>query len=178
MATYEEFIQAIRQDEEFIKLKKIAREEREKMKLDDNRSEALQSMGTRPSRNIHAKKQFSARAVMEAMSYDMATRSRLTELRVRAKLHADILEDACDALGHHIRVAYGDELKRHCTTVDARRSFISKLNQSTLETLSEVDSLLDMLDQCITDIDKTSFHLSKMAELIMFIDSNKGSRNV
>lgn len=178
MATYEDFIQAIREDEEYIKLKKIVREEREKMKLDENREEALQLMGTRPSRNISAKKQFSARAVMESMSFDMATRSRLTELRVRAKLHADILDDACGALGHHIRVAYGDELKKHCTTVDARRSFISKLNQSAEETLAKVDSLIDMLDQCITDIDKTSFHLSKMAELIMFIDSNKGSRNV
>lgn len=178
MATYEEFLQAIRKDDEYIKLKKIAREEREKLKIEDNREEALRIMGTRPSRNISAKKQFSARAVMEAMSFDMASRSRLTELRVRAKLHADILMDACDALGHHIRVSYGEELKRHCTTVDARKSFIAKLNQSTLETLSEVESLIDMLDQCITDIDKTSFHLSKMAELIMFIDESKGSRNV
>jgi di/tripeptidase len=178
VATYEELIQAIREDDEYIKLKKVSREEREKMKITANWDEAMGLLASRPSRNIHAKKQFSPRAVMEAMSCDMSARSRLTEMRTRAKLHADTLEDACDALGHHIRVAYGEELKRHCTTVDARKSFIAKLNQPTLETLSEVDSLIDMLDQVITDIDKTSFHLSKMAELIMFIDSSKGSRNV
>lgn len=178
MATYEDFIQAIREDDEYIKLKKISREEREKMKIDENRDEALLMMGTRPSRNIAAKKQFSARAIMEAMSTDMSVRSRLCEMRVRAKLHADILSDACNAMGHHIRVAYSDEFKKQYSTIDARKSFIAKLNQSALESLAKVDSLIDLLDQCIIDIDKTSFHLSKMAELIMFIDSNKGARNV
>lgn len=178
MATYDEFIQAIRQDDEYIKLKKVAREEREKMKVSDNWDEAMTLLSTRPSRNIHAKKQFSPKAVMEAMSFDMSARSRLTEMRTRAKLHADTLEDACDAMGHHIRTSYGEELKKHCTTVDARKSFVAKVNQPMLELLSELDSLIDMLDQVITDIDKTSFHLSKMAELIMFIDASKGSRNV
>jgi hypothetical protein len=178
MATYEDLIQAIREDSEYIKLKKVAREEREKMKVTENWDEAMTSLAGRPSRNIHAKKQFSPKAVMEAMSYDMSARSRLTEMRTRAKLHSDVLENACDAMGHHIRTAYGEELKKHCTTVDARKSFIAKLNQPMLDLLSEIDSLIDMLDQVITDIDKTSFHLSKMAELIMFIDSSKGSRNV
>jgi hypothetical protein len=147
MATYEDLLQAIREDAEYIKLKKVSREEREKMKTTEHWDEAMGLLAGRPSRNIHAKKQFSPKAVM-------------------------------DAMGHHIRTAYGEELKRHCTTVDARKSFVAKLNQPMLDLLSGLDSLIDMLDQVITDIDKTSFHLSKMAELIMFIDSSKGSRNV
>lgn len=178
MATYDELIQAIREDAEYIKLKKVAREEREKLKITENWDESMTLLSRRPSRDIHAKKQFSPKAVMEAMSFDMSARSRLTEMRTRAKLHADTLENACDAMGHHIRTAYGEELKRHCTTVDSRKSFVAKLNQPMLDLLCEIDSLIDMLDQVITDIDKTSFHLSKMAELIMFIDSSKGSRNV
>jgi hypothetical protein len=178
MATYEDLLQSIREDAEYIKLKKVAREEREKTKTTANWDEAMTILANRPSRNIHAKKQFSPKAIMEAMSCDMSGRSRLTEMRTRAKLHADVLVNACDAMGHHIRTVYGEELKRHCTTVDARKSFIAKLNQPMLDILSEIDSLIDMLDQVITDIDKTSFHLSKMAELIMFIDSNKGARNV
>jgi hypothetical protein len=178
VATYEELLQAIREDDEYIKLKKVSREEREKTKVTENWDEAMGLLASRPSRSIHAKKQFSPKAVMEAMSYDMMARSRLTEIRTRAKLHADTLSDACEAMGHHIRTCYGEELKRHCTTVDSRKSFIAKLNQPMLETLSEIDNLIDMLDQVIVDIDKTSFHLSKMAELIMFIDSSKGSRNV
>ncbi len=178
MATYDEFIQAIREDDEYIKLKKVAREEREKTKTSANWDEAMTLLAGRPSRDIHAKRQFSPMAIMEAMSCDMSARSRLTEMRTRAKLHADVLENACDAMGHHIRTAYGEELKRHCATVDSRKSFVAKLNQPMLDLLSDIDSLIDMLDQVITDIDKTSFHLSKMAELIMFIDSSKGSRNV
>lgn len=173
----DDLIDAIRNDAQYIKFKKIVRETREKLKIDTDRSEAMMLLSGRTSRTIHGKQQFSGKALLEAMSNDMAARSRLVEIRIRAKVHLDTLTDACQALKDHVLTEYTEDM-RIFNNAEARNAFVSRVQGTAKQTVTETAALIDMLDQITTDIDKASFHLSRMTEIILLIDSSKGSRNV
>jgi hypothetical protein len=175
--TLDDLIDAIRNDAEYTKFKKIVRTVREKLQTDADRSEALMLLSGRTSRTIHGKRQFSGKALLEAMSNDMAARSRLVEIRIRAKVHLDTLTDACQALKDHVLTEYAEDM-RIFNNSEARNAFVSRVQGTAKQTMTEAAALIDMLDQITTDIDKASFHLTRMTEIILHIDSSKGSRNV
>jgi hypothetical protein len=173
----DELIDAVRNDPEYIKFKKIIRTTRDKLRLVEDRDEAMMMLSGRTSRTIYGKKQFSGKSLMEAMANDMAARSRLVEMRLRVKVHLDVLSDACQALKDHVLTEYAEDMKLF-SNAESRNAFVSRVQGTAKQTVTETGSLIDVFDQIIVDIDKASFHLSGLKEIILFIDSSKGSRNV
>lgn len=173
----DDLIDAVRNDPEYIKFKKIIRTTRDKLSLEVDREEAMLSLAGRTSRSIYGKRQFSGKALLEAMSYDMQARTRLVELRIRAKVQLDVLNDALQALKDHILTEYSEDM-RIFNNAEARNAFVSRVQGTAKRTLTEATALIEMLDSITVDIDKASFHLSRMTEIVLLIDSSKGSRNV
>lgn len=173
----DDLIDAVRNDPQYIKFKKIVRTTRDKLSLDIDRSEAMTLLAGRTSRSIYGKRQFSGKALLEAMSNDMSARSRLVELRIRAKVHLDTLIDACQALKDHVLTEYSEDM-RIFNNAEARNAFVSRVQGTAKQTVTEATALIETLDAIMVDIDKASFHLSRMTEIVLLIDSSKGSRNV
>jgi hypothetical protein len=173
----DELIDAVRNDQEYIKFKKIIRTTRDRLRLVEDREEAMMMLSGRTSRTIYGKKQFSGKSLMEAMANDMAARSRLVEIRCRAKINLDVLTDACQALKDHVLTEYSEDMKLF-SNAESRNAFVSRVQGTAKQTVTETCALIDMFDQIITDIDKSSFHMKHVTEIILFIDGSKGSRNV
>lgn len=171
----EELIEAVRADAEYKKFKLIVKEKRTLLKIERDRNEALALLAGRSSRSIHGNKQFSPKVMLDATSNDMAARSRLVEIRVKAKVHLDTLEDACKAIKSHVMTEYSEEM-RQFANAEARTAFLDRVLGTTRALTTEATALVDMLDQIVLDIDRASYHMSNMTSMIVMLDQSKGSR--
>lgn len=167
--------QTIREDDAFATFRNIVKTAKQYLKIEAYREEALGLMMNRLSRQIHGNKQFSPKIMLEAAACDMSARARLVEIRVRCKVHLDNLEDACKALKNHILTTYMEEMKAF-SNAEARNALVERVQKSARTITTEATALIDMLDQIIFDIDKTSYHMSNMTQLIIMLDGSKGSK--
>jgi len=167
--------ETIRQDDAFATFRNIVKTARTHLKIDQYRTEALGLMSSRLSRDIHGKKQFSPKIMLEAAACDMSARARLVEIRVRCKVYLDNLEDACKALKNHVLTTYMDDMKAF-SNAESRNALVERVQKSARTLTTEGAALIDMLDQIVTDIDKASYHMSNMASMIVMLDGSKGSK--
>jgi hypothetical protein len=165
----------IRQDDAFSTFRNIVKTARTYLKIEQYREEALALMMNRLSRQIHGKKQFSPKIMLEAAANDMSSRARLVEIRVRCKVHLDSLEDACKALKNHVLTTYMEEM-RAFSNAESRNALIERVQKSARSITTEATALIDMLDQIVNDIDKASYHMSNMTQMIVMLDGSKGSK--
>lgn len=179
MATKEdaldELIVAVRADDEYKKFRLLLKNIRGKLKIDADRNEAMGLLAARTSRTLYGKKQFSPKAMLEAVSNDMQARTRIVEIRVRAKIHVDTLEEACKAIKNHVITEYADQM-RQFTNAETRTAFTERVQGTARNLLTEAQALIDMLDQIVIDVDKASFHMTNMTNMIVLLDGSKGSK--
>jgi hypothetical protein len=169
----ESFLNDLKEDPKFKKFRLILKNTRERMKIERDRNEALGLMANRTSRAMHGRKQFSPKALMEATANDLSARARLVEIRVRATIHMDLLEDACDALRNHVYTEYHEEVRKY-GSAEQRKALIERVQGTARTFIVEGQALIDMLDQIIKDIDAASFHLRNMMETMKLLDGTKG----
>jgi hypothetical protein len=180
MARKEEFdldslFEMIRSDDAFTTFREIVKKARTHLKIEQYREEALALMLNRVSRQIHGKKQFSPKIMLEAAANDMSARARLVEIRVRCKVHLDSLEDANKALKNHVLTTYMEEMKAF-SNAEARNALVERVQKSARALVTEAAALIDMLDQIVADIDKCSYHMSNMVQCLVMLDGSKGSK--
>ncbi|WP_391857251.1 hypothetical protein, partial [Vibrio cidicii] len=96
------FLSDIKEDPNYKKFRLVVKGVREKLKIERDQAEAMGLMANRTSRSLHGRKQFSPKSLLEATSNDLSARARLVEIRVRATVNLDLLQEACDALRNHI----------------------------------------------------------------------------
>jgi hypothetical protein len=161
----ESFLNDLKEDPKFKKFRLILKNTRERMKIERDRN--------RTSRAMHGRKQFSPKALMEATANDLSARARLVEIRVRATIHMDLLEDACDALRNHVYTEYHEEVRKY-GSAEQRKALIERVQGTARTFIVEGQALIDMLDQIIKDIDAASFHLRNMMETMKLLDGTKG----
>lgn len=173
----DDLIEAVKLDGEYKKFRLLLKNSRTELKIERDRKEALALLAGRTSRELYGKRQFSPKAMLEAASNDMAARSRLVEIRVRMKVHIDLLEDACKAIKNHMLTEYADQM-RLFTNQESRTAFVERVQGTARTLLVQGQALIDMLDQIVIDIDKASYHMSNMTSMIVLLDGSKGSKNI
>lgn len=166
-------IAEIREDGQYKKFREIVRNTREKLKVDQDRNEALALHAARLSRQMYGKKQYSPQALLESSLQDSSYRSRMVEIRVQANLHTSLLDDAIDVIKRYITTEFYDELSGY-KTVDQRKSMIDRIVASALELKSEGEALVELLDTLVRDIDQTSFQLERMIKALELLSHSKG----
>jgi len=177
MAKTEEFdlqdlLAEIRNDPSFTKFKRVVRITGTRLNLEKDREEALASHAARTSRTLHGSKRYSPKDLIDATLTDGRTRSRLVEIRVKASNHIELLEDACDAIKHHLFTEYHEQLKAF-STVDQRSALVKRVQRVALNMVAEGRTLLDLLDQIIKDIDQNGHSLRNSMELLKLLDGAK-----
>ena len=167
----------VRASSSFKTYQKILQTAQGSIELDALRSEALGLHTSRTSRQLYGAKQYSGRSVMEALLKDLSFRARLVEIRVKVSISISNLEEAIKAMRRYVSTEYADDL-REFSTSDQRKSFVDRILKSGLEYLGEGQTLIDMLDMLIKDIDQASFQLRNAVEILKLLSDAKGGRVV
>ncbi len=168
--------QDIRDSTDAKKFRKIVEQIRSKLKIDEDTSEALAMHTGRTSRKLFGDRKYSPKALIDASLNDLAVRSRLVELRVRASNQIDLLHEACKAMQHSILSNYSEEIKARYKTVGERKAFLDTMISSSLSVESEGQALIKLLDDLISDIDKSSYHLKGVIECLGLLENSKGGK--
>jgi hypothetical protein len=132
---------------------------------------------SRSSRSIRDKKQYSPKHLIEAVSQDMAFRSRFVEMRVRCHLTTSQLDDAIAAISGFIATEFSDELKQFRTVGD-RGAFINRVIAKAREVQSDGYATVELLDTLIKDIDASSHQLRQIVECLKLLDNSKSGQIV
>lgn len=166
----------IRDSSDFKKFRKIVQQVQARLNIEKDTAEALALHAGRTSRKMFGDKRFSPKALLEAASNDMGSRSRLVEIRVRYSKQIDVLHEACKAIKHSMLTNFSERINERFKTVGARNSFTETMIATALEIQHEGDALLKLLDTLIEDIDKTGYHLSNMTDILKLLDNSKGGK--
>ncbi|QRE00287.1 hypothetical protein [Burkholderia phage BCSR5] len=173
MASPKKLKKLLKEDEEFVKFKRLVKRASEALDIEKDRSEALNLHTSRTARNLYGKAQFSAPKIADASARDLAGRSRLVEIRVRARVNLSIIEKAVKTIKGHIHANYKSALQDYRTKGE-REAFIESVLGIYLEKLTEGEALLEMLDFLIKDIDQSGFALKNMTEVLKLMSETHG----
>lgn len=166
----------IRDCSDFKKFKKIVQQVQSRMNVEKDQAEAIALNAGRTSRKLYGDRKYSPKALIDASLNDLAVRSRLVELRVRASNQIDILNDACKAMKNSMLTNFQDRMKKMFSTVGDRNAFMENMIANALEIERDGAAMIKALDALITDIDKSSYHLKGVIECLSMLESSKGGR--
>jgi len=112
--------------------------------------------------------------IIEANTMDQGARGRLTEILVTCSRSVNTLERACTAMKQHLYLTFADDL-RALRTKDERMYVIDVCLSSFMRYIDKVQSVKDMANLIVTDIDKGSWSL-KLSVSAMQVDKTRESR--
>jgi hypothetical protein len=168
-------MRSVKKDKKYTRFARIIQLVSDRLNIEKDRQEAMALHASRTSRALHGGKRYSPRALIDANLKDLSTRARLVEMRVKASYQVEVLEDACEAMRHHLVTEYNQELRSYSTEAQ-RGAFIKRVQRQALELMAESKSLLDMFDQIIKDIDQASYALRATLDSLKLLDGAKGGR--
>jgi hypothetical protein len=169
----DQLLREIRRDPKYKKFKSIVEKTGERLQVEKDRNESLALFSARTSPTLRYKKQYSAASLLDAEAIDMSTRSRLVHIRVQAKIHLDLLDEACDAIRRHIFTQYHEDLRGFSNEAQ-RKALVERVQTVAMDIMTDGKSLLDMLDQLIKDLDQTNFSMGHMVKLVEMLSNSKG----
>jgi hypothetical protein len=170
-----ELLKNIRADAKYKIFKKIIETAEERCNLDKDRQEVLALHSARTSRTLYTKKRYNPSAVIEASANDMQARSRIVEIRVKLSYHLETVEKALEAIQDHVMTEYNDELRKYSNEAQ-RKAFIRRVQKVANNLVTDGKDLLGMCDAFIGDIDKASYHLGHLTELIKQLSQSSGGK--
>lgn len=129
--------------------------------------EVLDLHKTRSIRVLGAMSQTSAKAVGNAVSQDIAARSRFAEICMEVIVLRNIVNKAIKDTKKHIESNYPTTLKNMgMTTVTARRNLLDALMRPYVEKTTDMETLLEIADIAIADCDQAGRGIYSITENI------------
>lgn len=127
----------------------------------DKYLEEVQAMHkSRPVRTIGLSSVPSGKKLVRAALVDQAYRSRCVELVINVIRNRNVLEQAISIIKKHVEGEYSDYLKQiGLRGITERKSLINSLVLNATRQLAEMDTIVQICDLVITDIDKSSYAL-------------------
>lgn len=169
----ENLLSLIRDDTEYKKFRKVIKLELERLNLEQDQKEVLSLHASRVSRTIYDKRQYSPHVLMDASTMDLAFRSRIVELRVKASLHISIMETAINSIKQYIYSKYVQN-SNVFTTENSRQSYINTVLKSYISEVDKAKSFIQLCDTLVKDIDQAGFNLRNMLDCLKLISETKG----
>ena len=161
----------IREDEEYKKFRKVIKLELERLNLEQDQKEVLSLHASRLSRTIYDKRQYSAQILIDASMMDLAFRSRMVEIRVKASLHVSIMEAAISSIRKYL---YSKYVQSSFSNESARQSYIDTVLKAYLKEVEKAKAFLQLCDTLVKDIDQAAFNLRNMLECLKLLSETKG----
>ena len=98
---------------------------------------------------------------------DISYRSRMVEIRVNITERRDRLHTTIDVVRRHITVEYGSYSE--VRSIAGKRQFFDRFFREGLELISRMDTIIDMLDHFIKDIDQAGYGLKNAVAILQMI---------
>lgn len=164
------FSTEIKKDRKYKKLLKILEVAQSRINVERDRNEAFTMHSGLLVRQLYGKNVFSTKRVLEATAQVQANRSRLVEIRSRATEHISYLHQGVIAFKRYCLSNYEFSGYR---TKEQRDAILDKPLRPILDFIAEVDTLIDILDQFIKDIDQAGHSIRHIVEVLKLLDSSK-----
>ena len=97
--------------------------------------------------------------LMEENLKAQAYRSRLSEICVQSSRITAKLSMACEKLSDYVNVTYADEIRSLGRTKEERSVVVNSILRSAYDFISSLESVVDMAEIVIADIDKQHYSL-------------------
>lgn len=113
----------------------------------------------------------------DALLRDLSFRSRLVEIRVKVSVELSNLIEATKSIRRYLMTEFAEDL-REFSTADQRKSFVDRIIKPGLDYEAEAQSIVDLVDLIIRDIDQAGFSFRNIVETLKLMDGSKGARTV
>ena len=164
----------IKKDKRYKKLLHILEVAQSRIDVERDRNEAFTMHSGLLVRQLYGKNVFSTKKVLTAIAQLQANRSRLVEIRSRAAEHISYLHQGVVAFKRYCMANY--EFSGY-KTKEQRDSLLDKPMRPVLDFIAEVDTLIDVLDTFIKDIDQAGFGVRNIVEVLKLLDSSRVGRS-
>lgn len=168
------FSSEIKSDSRYKKLLHILETARSRIDVERDRTEIAAMHSGLLVRQLYGKNVFSTKKVLLATAQLQANRSRLVEIRSRATEHISYLHQGCTAFKRYCLANYEFSGYR---TKEQREALLDKPLRPVLDFIAEVDTLIDVLDMMIKDIDQAGHSIRHIVEVLKLLDSSKVGRS-
>lgn len=122
---------------------------------------------SRSVRMLGAMTQTSGKKVGDAVSQEIAVRSRCTEIVLDCIVMRNLLTTATSVLKKHIEANYPKTLRTMgVTTVTQRRNLLDALTNPYLEKLDSLHTVIEIADLIVADIDQAGFGIKHINEAL------------
>lgn len=155
----------LKEDETYIKFRRVCRSALANVPLQDIRLEAKQLHSSRKMRKLSSAR-ISSVALENAISGDISVRSRLVELRVLVIRSLEVIESAVQLMRNHLRVQYSAYLDDYSGSEAGKKPVLDSLLRVGLESKSQLEALSQELELYIGDIDKSSYLATNLTNLL------------
>lgn len=167
----------LRKDKKYKKLSQVLEVAQQRINVEQDRVQAFSLHAGLESRSLYGKRALSPKAVLSATSQMMANRSRLVEMRARATENISYLHQACKEFKRYALTAYEDEFKDY-RTKEQRDALLDVVMRPALEFIGEADTLIDILDNLIKDIDQSGHSVRHIVDILKLLDSSKTGQTI
>jgi hypothetical protein len=172
-----DLLKRIRTDSKYQTFKRIVETANKRLTIDKDREEVFALHAARQSRKLFLKKMYNPSSLMDAAANDMQARSRITEIRVKASYHIEVVEKAMEAIQDHVTTQYSSDLNKY-RNENQRKALIRRVGRVANNLITDGKDLLSLCDAFIGDIDKSSYHLSNLTELTKQLSNQTGRTNI
>jgi hypothetical protein len=164
---------AIRETDQFKVFKKVVEKAEGQLNVDDDMKEVFGLHATRTSRKLYGSEQYSNRSLIDASLKDLQARSRMVELRMKAKSRISFVEKAVDDMRAFINTQFKSQMSDY-RTKEQRAYLTDRVLKRARQLVSEVEAFTDVVDNCIKDIDQAGFALNRFSEALDRLHNGKG----
>lgn len=161
-----EVIRVLRRDPRYKRLKELFDTSPiYKIHLEEFSAEVLTLHKTRAIRRLNSLDPKIVDAIVNAITIDQSSRSRLTEISITCLRARSSLEDALEALKHHLLAAYQEDL-RQFRTKEERMVVMDMTFRQFRRYLIQVETLRATTDLVIQDIDKGGWAIRSLTDAL------------
>lgn len=159
-------VRDLREDERYQRLRKLFdTSPLYRLSIENLTDEIMTLHKTRAIRRLNALDPQIVNAVVNAITIDQSNRSRLTEISITCLKAKASLEDALDALRHHLLATYQEDL-RQFRTKDERAIVMDMVFRQFRRYITKVDILKATSDMVISDIDKGAWSIRSLVDAL------------
>lgn len=160
---------AAKQDEKYRTLKRLLKAGAFNIDVSARLEELKSLLATRKARSLTYKEVVSStqKALVTAALDNMATRSRVVEVKVQCTEISSTLDDHLGRMVKHLKATYQSQLKASgFKTVQAQDDAVKHLLQDAYTLLRSVERIIKIADILINDIDQTGFSLTLVKNVL------------
>lgn len=160
-----ELRKSIKADRVYKELQAIVAAVSKSVDADRLTDEAKQLHASRPSRKLW-KVKMAPTPMYEALTKDLAARSRIVEIKMSILSESAILAQAIKSTRGHLLTAYDSDIRDVAKTQADRTRVVDKILNPAIELKSSLDSCLEIFDTYIRDLDAAGFTLTNTKDVL------------